>query len=56
MPILVEDISSSFHDLDFKGVKAAEELIENPAFEFLQGWLFCTVVYASRRLPSSIIA
>ncbi|KAL8479758.1 hypothetical protein ACS0TY_026623 [Phlomoides rotata] len=37
MPVPVEDISSSFQDLDFKGVQAAEELVENPAFEFLQG-------------------
>lgn len=37
IPLPVEEISTSLHDLDFKGVKPPEELLENPAFEFLQG-------------------
>ncbi|KAH6770255.1 myosin XI B, partial [Perilla frutescens var. hirtella] len=37
IPLPVEEISSSLQDLDFKGVKPPVELLENPAFEFLQG-------------------
>ncbi|KAI3469890.1 hypothetical protein Pfo_026553 [Paulownia fortunei] len=36
IPFSVDDISSSLQELDFKGVKSAAELLENPAFEFLQ--------------------
>ncbi|XP_042045753.1 myosin-6-like [Salvia splendens] len=37
IPLPVEELSSSRQDLNFKGVKLPEELLENPAFEFLQG-------------------
>ncbi|XP_041995217.1 myosin-11-like isoform X2 [Salvia splendens] len=37
IPLPVEELRSSRQDLNFKGVKPPEELLENPAFEFLQG-------------------
>ncbi|PIN14470.1 Myosin class V heavy chain [Handroanthus impetiginosus] len=37
IPFSVDEISSSLQELDFTGVKPAAELLENPAFEFLQG-------------------
>lgn len=36
IPFSVDDISSSFQDKKYSDVKAPEELIENPAFQFLQ--------------------
>ncbi|KAL2463236.1 Myosin-6 [Forsythia ovata] len=36
IPFSVDDISSSLQDSDFTGVKPAAELLENPAFQFLQ--------------------
>ena len=33
---LIDDLSSSMQDKDFAQVKPAEELVENPAFSFLQ--------------------
>ncbi|KAG9447665.1 hypothetical protein H6P81_013793 [Aristolochia fimbriata] len=35
IPFSVDDLSSSLQEKDFNGVKAAEELLENPAFQFL---------------------
>ncbi|KAJ8530690.1 hypothetical protein K7X08_023571 [Anisodus acutangulus] len=35
IPISVEDINSSLKDVDFTGVKPANELLENAAFQFL---------------------
>ncbi|KAL1545296.1 myosin-6-like [Salvia divinorum] len=37
IPLPVEELSGSLQDLDFKGVKPPEELLEIPAFEFLEG-------------------
>ncbi|KAI3459593.1 hypothetical protein Pfo_016256 [Paulownia fortunei] len=37
IPFSVDDISSSLRQADFTYVKPAAELLENPAFEFLQG-------------------
>lgn len=34
--LLIDDLSSSMQDKDFAQVKPAEELVENPAFSFLQ--------------------
>ncbi|XP_050366509.1 myosin-6 [Argentina anserina] len=36
IPFSVEDLSTSLQEKDFSDVKPAEELLENPAFEFLQ--------------------
>ncbi|XP_073106123.1 myosin-8 isoform X2 [Elaeis guineensis] len=36
IPFSVDDISSSLKEKDFSDVKPAEELLENPAFEFLK--------------------
>ncbi|KAK4425365.1 Myosin-8 [Sesamum alatum] len=36
IPFSIDDICSSLQDTDFTGVKPAPELLENPAFEFLQ--------------------
>ncbi|KAK4356924.1 hypothetical protein RND71_022534 [Anisodus tanguticus] len=36
IPISVEDINSSLKDVDFTGVKPANELLENAAFQFLR--------------------
>ncbi|XP_010540938.1 PREDICTED: myosin-14 isoform X2 [Tarenaya hassleriana] len=36
VPFSVEDLSSAMQEKDFAEVKAAEELVENPAFSFLQ--------------------
>nr|XP_029123556.1 myosin-6 isoform X2 [Elaeis guineensis] len=36
IPFSVDDISSSVKERDFSDVKPAEELLDNPAFEFLQ--------------------
>ncbi|KAL0456859.1 UNVERIFIED_CONTAM: Myosin-8 [Sesamum latifolium] len=36
IPFSIDDICSSLQETDFTGVKAAQELLENPAFEFLQ--------------------
>ncbi|XP_008800587.2 myosin-6-like isoform X2 [Phoenix dactylifera] len=36
IPFSIDDISSSAKERDFSDVKPAEELLENPAFEFLQ--------------------
>ncbi|PON94902.1 Myosin [Trema orientale] len=36
IPFSVDDISSSLQEKNFSDVKAPEELIENPAFQFLQ--------------------
>ncbi|KAL0737075.1 hypothetical protein Bca4012_013285 [Brassica carinata] len=35
IPFSIEDISSSMQEKDFVGIKPAEELLENPAFVFL---------------------
>jgi myosin-5 len=32
----VEDITNTIQEKDFSDVKPAEELLENPAFQFLQ--------------------
>jgi myosin-5 len=32
----VEDITNAIQEKDFSDVKPAEELVENPAFQFLQ--------------------
>ncbi|KAK6145891.1 hypothetical protein DH2020_019760 [Rehmannia glutinosa] len=37
IPFSVDDISSSLRQADFTNVKPAAQLVENPAFEFLQG-------------------
>ncbi|KAL3634418.1 hypothetical protein CASFOL_021472 [Castilleja foliolosa] len=37
IPFSVDDISSSLRDIDFKNVKPAVELLENPDFNFLHG-------------------
>lgn len=34
--VSIDDLSSSMQDKDFAQVKPAEELLENPAFVFLQ--------------------
>ncbi|KAK1260558.1 hypothetical protein QJS04_geneDACA002230 [Acorus gramineus] len=36
IPFSVDDISSSLHEKDFSDVRPAEELLKNPAFQFLQ--------------------
>uniref|UniRef100_A0A8I7BHT2 Uncharacterized protein n=2 Tax=Hordeum vulgare subsp. vulgare TaxID=112509 RepID=A0A8I7BHT2_HORVV len=36
IPFSVEDITNAIHEKDFSDVKPAEELLENPAFQFLQ--------------------
>nr|CAD1830833.1 unnamed protein product [Ananas comosus var. bracteatus] len=36
IPFSVDDISTSLQEKDFSDVKPAEELLENPAFQFLQ--------------------
>ncbi|KAL6635354.1 hypothetical protein ACP70R_028025 [Stipagrostis hirtigluma subsp. patula] len=36
IPFSVDDITSSIQEKDFSDVKPAEELLENPAFQFLQ--------------------
>ncbi|KAK4406028.1 Myosin-8 [Sesamum angolense] len=36
IPFSIDDICSSLQETDFTGVKPAQELLENPAFEFLQ--------------------
>ncbi|XP_073135528.1 myosin-6-like [Henckelia pumila] len=36
IPFSIDDICSSLQESDFRGVKPAAELLENPAFEFLQ--------------------
>ncbi|KAK1266822.1 hypothetical protein QJS04_geneDACA000156 [Acorus gramineus] len=36
IPFSVDDISSSLHDKEFSDVRPAEELLKNPAFQFLQ--------------------
>ncbi|CAN1131393.1 XI-2 [Linum perenne] len=36
IPFSVEDLSNSMQEKDFADVEAAEELVENPAFQFLQ--------------------
>jgi len=36
IPISVEEINSSLKDVDFTGVKPANELLENAAFQFLR--------------------
>ncbi|XP_022953483.1 myosin-6-like [Cucurbita moschata] len=35
IPFSVEDLSNSLQEKDFSGVKPADELLENPAFQFL---------------------
>lgn len=35
IPFSVEDLSTSLQEKDFTDVKPADELLENPAFEFL---------------------
>ncbi|KAG5240727.1 myosin [Salix suchowensis] len=36
IPFSVDDLSGSFHEKDFSDVKPAADLLENPAFQFLQ--------------------
>lgn len=36
IPFSVDELSSSLQEKDFEDVKPAEELLENPAFHFLQ--------------------
>uniref|UniRef100_A0A453Q2D8 Uncharacterized protein n=1 Tax=Aegilops tauschii subsp. strangulata TaxID=200361 RepID=A0A453Q2D8_AEGTS len=36
IPFSVEDITNAIQEKDFSDVKPAEELLENPAFQFLQ--------------------
>lgn len=36
IPFSVDDITNSIQEKDFTDVKPAEELLENPAFQFLQ--------------------
>ncbi|XP_011029713.1 PREDICTED: myosin-6-like isoform X3 [Populus euphratica] len=36
IPFSVDDLSGSFHEKDFSDVKPAANLLENPAFQFLQ--------------------
>lgn len=38
IPFSVDDLSNSLQEKDFSDVKAATELIENPAFQFLDEW------------------
>jgi myosin-5 len=35
IPFSVEDLSASLQEKDFSDMKAADELLENPAFQFL---------------------
>jgi myosin-5 len=35
IPFSVDDLSTTLQEKDFSDVKAADELIENPAFQFL---------------------
>jgi len=36
IPFSVNDITNSMQEKDFSDLKPAEELLENPAFQFLQ--------------------
>jgi len=36
IPFSVDDITNSMQEKDFSDMKPAEELLENPAFQFLQ--------------------
>jgi len=36
IPFSVDDITNSMQEKDFSDLKPAEELLENPAFQFLQ--------------------
>ena len=38
IPFSVDDLSKSLQEKEFSDVKAAEELLENPAFQFLDEW------------------
>lgn len=38
IPFSVDDLLSSLQEKDFMHVRSAEELMENPAFQFLQEW------------------
>ena len=45
----MNDITNSMQEKDFSDLKPAEELLENPAFQFLQDWgLWTLELYTAR--------